>query len=72
MNPALKGKIEERQNHSRHLMTESEARGILFNLEREVPSKAKRKKQALFFSKNIAGKLSPEAVALYRLYAENI
>ena len=65
----LAGPVAERQNFSDHAMTEAEARGILLNIEREVASVDRRKKQAAFFARNIAGRLSPEAVAIYRAYA---
>jgi len=38
-------------------------------MEQDVKSASKRKKMAAFFATNIFGKLSPEAVAVYREYA---
>ena len=58
-----------RKNGSTHPMTAAEARGIIRNLEREVPSVAKRKKMAAFYATNIFGKLSADAVAVYQRYA---
>ena len=69
-NSLLQGPVDDRPNHASHMMTEAEARGVLIQMEREVSSAAKRRRQAAFFAGNIAGRLSPEAVALYRAYAE--
>ena len=46
------------------------ARAVLADIEAQVKSAKKRKTMAEFFATNIAGKLSPEAVAVYRAYAE--
>lgn len=46
------------------------ARTVLADIEAQVKSAKKRKAMAAFFAKNVAGKLSPEAVAVYRDYAE--
>jgi hypothetical protein len=62
--------IADRPNGATWLMTAAEARGILRDMERQVPSEAKRRRQAAFFARNVLGKLSPEAVAVYRAYAE--
>ena len=59
----------ERKNNSAHPMTADEARGIVDEMERQVKSAAKRKRQAAFFATNIFGKLSPEAVNVYKEYA---
>jgi hypothetical protein len=52
------------------MMTADQAREVIAQMEAEVKSPARRKSQAAFFSTNIFGKLSPEAVAVYREYAE--
>ena len=46
------------------------ARAVLADMEAAIKGKPKRKAMAAFFATNIAGKLSPEAVAVYRAYAE--
>ena len=51
-------------------MDEDYARAVLADIEVQVKSATKRKTMAAFFSTNVAGKLSPEAVAVYRNYAE--
>ena len=61
--------IADRQNNATHLMTAAEARGILRDMEAQVKSASRRRQQAAFFARNIAGKLSPEAVAVYAAYA---
>jgi hypothetical protein len=61
--------IADRQNNATHLMTAAEARGILRDMEAQVKSASRRRQQAAFFARNIAGKLSPEAVAIYAAYA---
>ena len=61
--------IAERMNRSAHKMTAAEARGIIADMEREISSAAKRKKHAAFYATNIFGRLSEEAVAVYRAYA---
>lgn len=45
------------------------ARDVLKEMEQQVKSLAKRKRMAAFFATNPAGKLSPEAVAVYKAYA---
>ena len=50
------------------LMTESEVRMIIATMERETKSKAARRKMAQMGARNIAGKINPEGVALYRAY----
>ena len=45
------------------------AREVVKEMEQEVKSLAKRKRMAAFFATNLAGKLSPEAVAVYKDYA---
>jgi len=45
------------------------ARAVLADIERQIKSAAKRKTMAAFFATNVAGKLSPEAVEVYRDYA---
>jgi hypothetical protein len=52
------------------MFTADQARAVLANVETQVKSAAKRKAMAAFFATNVAGKLSPEAVAVYRAYAE--
>ena len=66
------GPTVERAPRCAHLMTEAEARGVLMAMEREVPSVSRRRQQAAFFARNIAGRLSPEAVALYRAYVKEV
>lgn len=51
-------------------MTAAEARGIIRDMEEQVPSAARRRRMAAFYAKNIRGKLSPEAVAVYAAYAK--
>jgi len=65
----LNGPIAIRPNRAGYPMTAAEARGIIRDMEREVPSAASRRKMASFYARNIAGKLSPEAVAVYQAYA---
>jgi|DEB0MinimDraft_6_1074348.scaffolds.fasta_scaffold622670_1 NADP-dependent 3-hydroxy acid dehydrogenase YdfG len=71
MNPLLDGPTAERQPHDMHKMTEAEARGVLLQMEREVPSALKRRRQAAFYASNVAGRLTDEAVALYRAYSHD-
>ena len=52
------------------MFTANQARAVLADLEAQVKSAAKRKTMAAFFATNVAGKLSPEAIAVYRDYAE--
>ena len=61
--------IAHRQNRATHLMTAAEARGIICEMEQQVRNPAKRKKMAAFYATNIFGKLSDEAVAVYRAYS---
>ena len=61
--------ITNRTNNATYPMTASEARGIIRDMEREVKSKARRQKMAAFYATNIFGKLSDEAVDVYRAYA---
>ena len=53
-----------------NLMTAAEARNVICEMEQQVRSPAKRKKMAAFYATNIFGKLSDEAVAVYRAYAK--
>ena len=46
------------------------ALAVLDDMNLQIKSAKKRKALAAFFATNIAGKLSPEAVAVYRAYAE--
>ena len=62
--------IAHRENRATHQMTADEARGIICEMEQQVRNPAKRKKMAAFYATNIFGKLSDEAVAVYRVYAE--
>lgn len=59
----------ERPNRAAWKMTAAEARGIIRDMEREVPSVARRKRMAAFYAKNIAGRLSDEAIEVYREYS---
>ena len=52
------------------MFTANQARAVLADLEAQVKTAAKRKTMAAFFATNVAGKLSPEAIAVYRDYAE--
>ena len=52
------------------MFTADQAREVLANMESAVKSKPKRKAMAAFFASNVAGKLSPEAIEVYRKYAE--
>ena len=65
----LTGEISDRPNRAEYPMNASEARGIIRDMEREIKSPAKRRRMAAFYATNIAGKLSPEAVAVYSAYA---
>ena len=65
----LNGPIADRPNHATHPMTAAEARGIIRDMEAQVKSAKRRKQQAAFFATNPTGKLSPDAVAVYREYA---
>lgn len=62
--------IADRPNRATWPMTAAEARGIIRDMEREVPSLARRKRMAAFYAKNIAGKLSHEAIKVYKEYAK--
>jgi hypothetical protein len=61
--------VAQRQNRATHLMNAAEARGIICEMEQQVRNPAKRKKMAAFYATNIFGKLSDEAVAVYRAYS---
>jgi hypothetical protein len=61
--------IADRKNNSTHLMTAEEARWVLREMEQQVPNAAMRRKMAAFYATNVAGRLSPEAVAVYTAYA---
>lgn len=61
--------MTDRPNGATWPMTADEARGIIREMERDVPSAARRRKMAAFYATNIFGKLSPEAVAVYTDYA---
>ena len=67
----LSGPATDRPNGAAHLMTEAEARGILLQVEKQMPRK--RRGPAMRNLANHAahgtGRLSPEAIALYRAYA---
>ncbi len=52
------------------MMTADQARAVLDDMEAQVKSVKKRKTMSAFFATNIAGKLSPEAIEVYRKYAE--
>lgn len=71
MTNILQGPVAERPNRAGYPMTAAEARGILCDMEREVSSAARRRKMASFYAKNVAGKLSAEAVQVYKAYAEH-
>lgn len=62
--------IADRPNNARHPMTAAEARGVIIEMEAQVRSASKRKRMALFFSGNAAGRLSGEAIEVYRHYAQ--
>lgn len=67
----LSGEVAERPNFAAHLMTEAEARGVLCQIEKQMPRKRRGVtvyKLAESASRGI-GRLSPEAIALYRAYA---
>ena len=53
-------------------MTAEQAREVLREIERDNKSPKRRKAIAAFFATNIAGKLSPEAVAVYAEYARRV
>lgn len=61
--------IADRPNGATWPVTAAEARGFIRDLEAEVQNEKRRKKIAAFFAKNIAGKLSPEAIQVYADYA---
>lgn len=69
MTSILHGDIAERPYRADYPMTAAEARGIIRDMEREVPSAAKRRRMAAFYATNIAGRLSPDAIAVYSAYA---
>lgn len=67
----LTGPTTERQNGAAHLMTEAEAREFLLRIEANVPKK-RRGVNVRGLAEHAArdiGRLSPEAIALYRAYA---
>lgn len=67
----LSGPVADRPNGAAHPMTEAEARGILRDIEAQMPRKrrgAAVRKLADAASRGI-GRLSPEAVTLYQKYA---
>lgn len=64
----LSGEVAERPNHAAHLMTEAEARGILCQIERQMP----RKRRGLTVYKLATsphGRMSVAARNLYLAYA---
>ena len=64
--------IQDRTNEAARagvLMTAANARHVLREMESQVKSATKRRRMAAFYATNVAGKLSPEAVAVYRDYA---
>jgi hypothetical protein len=65
----LSGPASERANGAEHLMTEAEARGILLKAERQM---SRKQRGPIFrkFADGPHGRLSEEARALYRAYAE--
>ena len=69
MTDILTGHIADRPNYAGYPMTAADARGTIRDMERDMPSVAKRKHFAAFCATNIAGKLSEEAVAVYRAYS---
>ena len=67
----LKGEKVERTNEAARAgksMTEAEVRWFISKLEAENPNENARKKMAQLGSSNIANKISPEGVALYKKY----
>lgn len=64
----LTGQVAERSNRATHLMTEAEARGILRQLDNEMP-KARRGSTVRKLADSPHGRLTDEARALYRAYA---
>lgn len=65
----LTGPVTDRPNRATYPMTASEARGVLRGMEKDVKSAKRRRAMAASFATNAAGKLSPEAVAVYAEYA---
>ena len=67
----LSGPATDRPNGTPHAMTESEARGILMQIEKHQP----RKRRGLVVRRLVVaaeagfGNLSRDAIALYRQYA---
>jgi hypothetical protein len=51
------------------MMTATQARDVIAEIERDVKSVSKRKRIAAAFATNIAKKLSAEAVEVYRAYS---
>ncbi len=68
----LTGPTVERQNGAAHPMTEAEAREFLQRIEKHVPKKRRgvNVRGIAEHAANGLGRLSPEAIALYRAYAE--
>ena len=64
--------IADRPNGAAWPMTAAEARGILREMEHDVKSVAKRRRLAASFATNAAGRLSAEAIAVYRAYSEGL
>lgn len=64
----LSGEVAERPNRAAHLMTESEARGILRDIERQMPRK-RRGVTVYKFATSPHGRLSVAARNLYLAYA---
>jgi len=69
MTNILIGPVADRPAHAMYPMTAAEARGVIVLIERDVPSISKRKKLTAIYSTNIGGKLSADAVAVYRAYS---
>lgn len=72
MTNPLEGRREDRTNEAARagiLMTAANARFVLAEIESQIKSEKKRRAMALRFSSNILGKLSAEAVEVYKAYA---
>jgi hypothetical protein len=66
----LTGPTSERPNGAPHPMTEAEARDILRQIETRLPKKRRGPNvRAIVTHAEVVGRLSPEAIALYRAYA---
>lgn len=61
--------VADRPNGATWQMTADEARGVLRQMERDVRSESRRRQQAAFFARNVAGRLSAEAIDVYAAYA---